>query len=210
MGFKTIVQPSVEPLTIDEARLHLRTDDDLTSETELDEAEDTEIMQMVSAAREHAEKLTGLYLAPRTVEQTLDRFPVCDKAIQLQAQPWRGLDSIEYTLQADGSMVPVDDAVFVIDDYVQPARVRLKFEQQWPQDARCDTNAVRVRYVVGYGTIANTPPDVLPLPADIRSAMLLIVGHLYENREETTALALESLPFGVMTLLGLNRENLGV
>lgn len=208
MGFKTINEPTSEPIPIAECRLHLRVDDDLTSETALDEAEDADILLKLGAAREYCEGVLGVYLAPRLVEQTLDRFP-CG-AIILEAGPVRLIDSIEYPLAEDGTPTEIDPLVFSLNDYVKPARVDLAFETNWPTDARAGTNAVRVRYVVGYGTINDSPPDVLAVPKDIRAAMLLILGHLYDNREESTAAALQSIPLGVHALLSLKRVNRGV
>jgi Phage gp6-like head-tail connector protein len=40
------------------------------------------------------------------------------------------------------------------------------------------------------------------LPYTIKQAMLLVLGHLYEHREENSEIALKSLPFGVKDLLG--------
>lgn len=39
------------------------------------------------------------------------------------------------------------------------------------------------------------------IPKTIIAAMLLIIGHLYENREQTTALSLKTLPLGVENFL---------
>lgn len=66
------------------------------------------------------------------------------------------------------------------------------------------TRTVTVRYRAGYapaGTGANLKSTV---PAPIRHAVLLLVGHLYSNREAISALPAkpEELPLGVDALLG--------
>jgi hypothetical protein len=48
---------------------------------------------------------------------------------------------------------------------------------------------VKVRYVAG------------DLPAAVKSALLLTVGHLFENREASAPIALQELPLGVKSLL---------
>lgn len=55
-----------------------------------------------------------------------------------------------------------------------------------------------VQYAANYTGVdfAATPPDAL-----VRRAMLLIVGHLQDNREASTALALSLLPLGVHNIL---------
>ena len=73
--------------------------------------------------------------------------------------------------------------------YIEP-----KAGFSWPStDDRPD--ALQAVFRIGYG---DTPADV---PASIVHAAKLIIGHLYENREETTALRLAQLPLGVSALI---------
>jgi uncharacterized phiE125 gp8 family phage protein len=56
------------------------------------------------------------------------------------------------------------------------------------------------------GTGTNYIMDVdRSLPEKIKTAILLIIGHLYEHREETIETALHSIPLGAKTLLMQNR-----
>lgn len=209
MGFKTIIAPTVEPIPVADCRQHLRLDldGDLASETDVDEAEDALILDKLGAAREYAEGVLGLYLAPRTVEITFERFP-CRNWIELQGSPVRQIESVEY-IDEDGAPVELDPLLYSFNDYVTPARLDLTYQSAWPE-MRGGPNALRVMYVVGYGTISDSPPDTLQLPRDLRAALLLLLGHLYENREDSSAVALEKIPLGVHALLSLKRETLGV
>jgi uncharacterized phiE125 gp8 family phage protein len=64
----------------------------------------------------------------------------------------------------------------------------------WPAtEARED--AITATFRCGYGDAA---ADV---PASIRQAIILTVGHLYEHREASTMLKLEVLPLGVASLV---------
>lgn len=68
----------------------------------------------------------------------------------------------------------------------------------WPSvDDRPD--ALQAVFTCGYGDAASA------IPATIRHAAKLLVGHLYENREETTALRLARLPFGFDALIHPHR-----
>lgn len=55
-------------------------------------------------------------------------------------------------------------------------------------------------------------PEALPmvLNAAVRAAMLLILGHLYANREDVATTAVNKLPMGAHSLLYPHRVGLGV
>lgn len=64
----------------------------------------------------------------------------------------------------------------------------------WPStDDRPD--ALQAVFTCGYGEAAEN------VPASIIHAAKLLIGHFYENREESTALQLKALPFGVAALI---------
>jgi uncharacterized phiE125 gp8 family phage protein len=68
MGLKVITAPTVEPVTLTEAKLHQRVD--LSADDDL-------ITMWITSIREHAEHLTERTLAPATYLLYLDAFP-CD------------------------------------------------------------------------------------------------------------------------------------
>lgn len=61
---------------------------------------------------------------------------------------------------------------------------------------------------VAAGSAGDTPPMVVN--DLVRSAMLLLVAHLYENREDVTYGAPVQLPTGARVLLGPYRKGMGV
>ncbi|GJD58144.1 head-tail connector protein [Methylobacterium dankookense] len=65
------------------------------------------------------------------------------------------------------------------------------------------TRTVTVRYRAGYPSTGTGADRKTTVPAPIRHAILLMVGHLYSNREAVSALPAkpEELPFGVSALL---------
>ena len=51
------------------------------------------------------------------------------------------------------------------------------------------------------GTVPESDPDGLLIEADIKLALMLVVGHWFENREETSDAQKVSIPFGFNALL---------
>ena len=70
----------------------------------------------------------------------------------------------------------------------------------WPvtQDR---SDAIRIEYVAGYGT---SPSDV---PETLRHAMMLLIGHWYDNRENTMMDELSNIPYGFDMLLDMHRRS---
>lgn len=70
----------------------------------------------------------------------------------------------------------------------------------WPvtQDR---SDAIRIEYVAGYGT---SPSDV---PETLRHAMMLLIGHWYDNRENTMMDELNNIPYGFDMLLDMHRRS---
>jgi uncharacterized phiE125 gp8 family phage protein len=60
-------------------------------------------------------------------------------------------------------------------------------------------NAIKIRYITGYGDKAANVPE------DYRQAILILVAHLFENREQTTDIKLTNIPFSIYDILGIDR-----
>ncbi len=191
---KVITPPTVEAITLEEAHLHLRLD---VYDSPPAHPDDPLILGLISAAREWAEKFTGRSIGERLLELGLDRFPHLHHgrdwlhvprpgmplarhpmAIELPGGPVNALDHLIYTDAAgvDQTMVGLQ-----LDTYQEPARVLPPISTCWPS-TQVRMGAVRVRYWAGYGS-ADDSPSKTPLPTPIKQAMLLVIGHLYENRE---------------------------
>lgn len=115
------------------------------------------------------------------------------------------------TVAGDAAIeVTVAPTDYELDVYAQPARLQLAYGASWPT-ARSQANSVKVRYVAGY-TAPGASPQPYPLPKVAKAAMLLMLGHLFKNREavNVTAQAME-VPLGVQALLDKvpNRESTG-
>lgn len=179
-----VTPPEVEPVLLSEAVEHLRLDS-LDEEAWLNRA--------IRAAREHVEAFTGRALITQTLEVALEGWP--GATLALPRPPLASVTSIKYFDQA-GVEATVSSGDYLVDTRSTPGRVLLRTPASWPGVTLQAANGVVVRYVAGYG---DEPEDV---PAAMRQAILLLVGHLYENREATlTGTIVTTMPFGVERLL---------
>jgi uncharacterized phiE125 gp8 family phage protein len=160
----TVVESSAypsEPLTLDDAKTHLRvTSDD----------DDTYIQGLISAAHIQVENDTGLTLMRTTKYWYMDRFP---QEIWLPGFPLISVTSITY-LDGDGATQTVSSADYVVDINWIWGRVMLAYGDTWPA-TRSIKNSVTVTYVAGYS-------DVASIPASLMHAMKLLISHWYEFR----------------------------
>lgn len=161
------VAPSdgAEPVTIEEAKLHLRVDGD---------DENAFIGDLIKAARSEVENLCGRQLLTATWVLNLDAFPGSG-TILLPVSPMQSITSITYT-DIGGDSQTVSTSVYDSDTASAIPRIFLKAGKSWPS-AQSITNAVTVTFVAGYGN------DRADVPDCARSAILLLVGTLYRNRE---------------------------
>lgn len=159
-----ITPPASEPVTLSDAKAHLRVD--ATDEDAL-------ISAMIGAARETAEHMTGRAFITQTLELTLDAFPV--GAIAIPRPNLLTVTSVKYddTAGVEQTVSPADYVVLIKPT---PGLVYPADGVSWPA-TRDMKAAVRVRYTAGYGASSAA------VPAAIKSWMLLRVGALYKHRE---------------------------
>jgi uncharacterized phiE125 gp8 family phage protein len=165
-------QPTHEPITIAEAKAHLRVDGS---------DEDGYIAGCILAARHHAEAVTRRALVPREWKQTYNYFPA---EIVLPVTPVQTVDAIKY--------IDRDGVEQTLASYQQSGeRIVPAFEQHWPETRRV-VDAVSVEFTAGYDDV----------PADIRAALLLLVAHYFEQRQPTiNATVVSVVPMSVDALL---------
>lgn len=190
-----------ELITLETARLHLRLDTEGSPPAHPDDAL---VTTLITVARESAEAYLGKAIVRQTYTLALDEFP--RDAIELGTWPVNAITSITYK---DGNNVQqtVASADYFLDNYSQPARAALQPGKSWPATASV-ANAVVVTFNAGYTT--GDSPDPYPMPKAVEQAMLLTIGHLYENREAVTTDKKAELPMGAMYLLTPHRIRMGV
>lgn len=164
MALQRIAAPAAEPVSLAEAKVHLRV---------IHDAEDASISRMIRAAREHLDGRDGILgraLVTQTWELVMDSFPV--GPIQIPLPPLQSITSVKY-LDADGQEQTLATSDYVVDVASEPGWIAPV--DVWP--VTFDTvNAVRIRFVAGYG-------DASAVPAALAQAILLAVGDLWANRQ---------------------------
>lgn len=186
MALKLITAPAAEPVSASEAKSHLRVDTT---------ADDTYVGTLITVARQNVESHLRRALISQTWEVVLDAFPA--GVIRLPKPPLASVTSIKYT-DDEGNESTYSSDNYVVDSDTEPGRVVLKSGQTWPAVTLAAANGVRVRYVAGYGAAGSNVPQA------IRQAILLVIGSLYENREDVLVaqgVSIGVLPFGVVALL---------
>ena len=184
--------PAVEPLTVAEAKLHLRVDisDD-----------DVFIGTLITAAREWVEAYLDRTLITTQLILRAAEFPT--EELELARPPMVASGTatavvITYTL-ADTTTATLSTALYRVDRTSTPGNVAPIINGTWPSDVIEDANAVAVTYWAGYG------PTSASVPATIRHAMLMLIGHWYEQRSAVlTATISKPLEFAVESLLASN------
>jgi uncharacterized phiE125 gp8 family phage protein len=202
MKYRVTVQPTAQPISLDEARTHLRV---TPFGSPLAHPDDAYISALIAAAREWCEEYLRRALSTQTIELGLDEFPT---SIELPLAPVQSVESIIYIDNA-GAEQTVATSVYTLDTYNDT--IELQYNQSWPA-TRTQDNAITVTIVVGYTN--GESPDTFPFPSPIKAAMLLIIGNLYENRVQDamsgSRLTFNSLPLGVYSLLQPYRLGLGL
>lgn len=181
---------ATEVITLADAKVHLR----LGSGVHPD---DSYITGLITAAREWTELYIERAIGSQTLEIALDVFPDAFKLVPYV----QSITSITY-LDASGALQTITGTDYVLDNYSNPAWVVPAFGKVWPATYEV-ANAVKIRFVAGYD-VAN------PVPQTIVAAMKLMIGHLYENRQENVSATINELPMGVMALLQPYRINVGL
>ncbi len=185
---RVVVEPIEEPVTLAEAKKHLRVDHD---------DDDTLIMDRIVTARRSCEIEARRAFVTQTLEMSLEEWPG-DEDIDLPWPPLQSVTSIKY-IDIDGVTHTFDAANYVVYTNVEPGEVYLKWNAVWPSAQLQPGPSIAIRYVAGYGLAT-------AVPALYKAAILLLVGHLYENREAVVVGTIATqLPMAVADLLNKER-----
>ncbi len=193
MGTITITDPVSEPVSLELGRLQARVTAEGSPPTH---PEDALIEIYIGAAREWAEDYTGLALATATLELQLDAFPEAE--IEITRGPVQSILSVTY-IDDDEVEQTIDPTNYTLDESSDRIWLLPASGFTWPT-AGDFSNAVRIRYFGGYN-LAGESPTTKRLPKRATLAMLLVVGHLWENRSESIEKALLTIPMGAKVFL---------
>lgn len=188
--------PAVEPVSLAEAKAHLRLDGS---------DEDGLVARLVAAARAHVEGRTSRALVDQGWRCVLDRWPPRGE-VRLRPAPVSAVTAVTiYDANGDGRVTAADD--YAVDTASAPARLRLKPGLSWtcaaggagwagaglgggaacgadgawtgvaggPADPGSPLNGIEIDFDAGYAAGA--------VPAPLVQAMLMLVAHWHEHRE---------------------------
>jgi uncharacterized phiE125 gp8 family phage protein len=162
MSLTLIAGPTSEPVSLAEAKDHCRIDAT---------HDDALISRLILTARQHVETYTRRALLTQTWDQTADALGA---ELVLERPPVQSVTSVKYldTSGAEQTLAPSQYRLVkraTGEFVIVPA-----YGVQWPA-AQPVESSVTVRFVAGYATTATVPEP-------LRHALLLLVGHWYEQR----------------------------
>lgn len=175
MGLVQVAPPDSYPVTLEEAKRHLRVDHSFEDDYI------THLIAVSTAFFDGPGNILGRVLAPQTWELTLPAFPPLE--IPLVVGPLIDVISVQY-LDEDLVSSVVDPASY----YENRERVSVfpVSDFSWPATAVVP-DSVRVTFESGYedapAPSGSPEPFVSTVPIQIRQAILLMIGYFYENRE---------------------------
>ena len=184
-----ITGPSVEPISVADAKRHLRvehSDDDLL------------IKRLIETAVSMVD-VTGV-LGKAMITQTWGEwFAPNPSQIVLSLGPIQSVSAIKYYDTDNVLQTDTLSNYFVLGTSGRTT-IKPKSGYNWPTTFTRD-DAIKIEYVIGYG---DTFRDV---PSTVRHALFMLVAHYYENREnELIGTVSKTLPFGFEALIDSERN----
>jgi uncharacterized phiE125 gp8 family phage protein len=185
--------PSAEPITLEEVRFNLHVDS---------EDDNDDLSRLIVVARRTVETVTRRVLMPQTWIARYNGFPKGLGCIELPYPPCRAVTSVKYydseavlqtlspTTGYQVSGLPISD---VCSD--TPAAIHLRYGEIWPAVELGRVEGVQIEFTCGY-------PSANSVPAEIKQAMHLMIGHWYANKEDSlVGTIITKIPNGAETLL---------
>jgi uncharacterized phiE125 gp8 family phage protein len=164
--YKILTQPATEPITLTEAKLHLRVSNTLENDL---------ITSLIVAARKWVENFTWRPLITQTWTLFFDFSDVQeikDRTINISKNPVQTISSVKYydstntlvTLNSSNYYTNLGGDIAIIN-FINPLPTIYN---------RID--ALQIEFVCGYGNAASVPDN-------IKSAIYLTLTSLYDNRD---------------------------
>lgn len=166
-NWKVTTAPASEPISTADAKTYLNVSTSLHN---------TLIDNLVSAARVHYERYTGSAVISQTITQVWE-FTPCEAEFELAVSPLiiSTLPILSY-VDANGSYQTWAASNYTLDSISPLARIVKNSTASWPTVGDFP-NRWKCVYLAGYA-------DATSVPEDIIDSILLMVGFLYENRED--------------------------
>jgi len=167
------------PVSLLEICSHLKvdyTDVDSDGVIELDSDISTELESIISAGTDAIEDITSRKLVTQTWKYFIDCFP-CGSFIKI---PFGNLQSVTHVKYKDSAGITTTMAVttqYIVElNGDQCGRIVLPYAATWPSFTAYPSNPIEVQFVCGWD-------DTGEIPQKIKSAIKLVCGDIYANRE---------------------------
>lgn len=156
--------PAAEPVTLAEAKAHLRV---------AHADEDSLISTLIASARRHVEARTGLLLIQQNWTCYADDWPE-DGVMALPLAPLIAVDEVAVFGDDDVKAV-IDPAHYYVDLASRPPRLLQRGSRVWARPGRIG-NGIAISVTAGFG------PSSDAVPAPLREAILQLIAHWFEHR----------------------------
>jgi uncharacterized phiE125 gp8 family phage protein len=156
--------PTVEPLSLAEAKAHLRLE---TS------ADDALVASLMITSRLHIEAALGLALTAQDWTLVLDAWPATG-VVNIPMRPVTAVTAVRVRA-SDGTPSVVPTATYVFEGAGLPPRL-VPASGALPNPGRA-AGGIEIDFTAGFGTTAGSVPE------PIRQALKLLVAHWYEHRD---------------------------
>ncbi len=156
--------PAIEPVTLAEAKAHLRIDT---------ASEDALIASIILTSRLHIETALGLGLINQTWMMVLDRWPG-GGAVDIPIAPLQAVTAVRVRNSA-GTAIAVSPTNYLVDIVSKPPR--LVWNNSAPTFPGVPVNGIEIDLSVGFGAASAS------VPGPLKHAILMLTAHWYEHRD---------------------------
>lgn len=174
LRYKLKTPPLFHPVTLAALKRNLRIP---TTDTDTDR--DDLLLDLIIAATEKAQELTGRQFARATYTLYLDEYSYVDE-VEIDLGPVEAISSVKYYAPGASSLTTVTSTKYQLDKTELTARLR--FLESFSPDTD-KLNPVEIEFTNGWATAHE-------MPATIRAAIILFATEAYlnpENRSEITS-----------------------
>jgi len=181
--------PLITPITIEEVKAQLRVEHD---------DDDTILTRLIDVAVTYTDVRGALGQAMITQKwaQWINANP--PQNVSLILGPVQDVTAIKY-YDTDGVLQTDDINNYQVFGTDFATVISPKDSFTWPVSQQ-RSDAIKIEYEIGYGD------EITSVPQTIRHALMLLIGHWYDNREQTGVDELSNIPFGYEEMLNLHRN----
>lgn len=181
--------PLITPITLEEVKAQLRVEHD---------DDDTILTRLIDVAVAYTDVRGALGQAMITQKwaQWINSNP--PQNVSLILGPVQSVTAVKY-YDTDGVLQTDDVNNYQVFGTEFATVISPKDSFAWPVSQQ-RSDAIKIEYEIGYGDA------ITDVPQTIRHALMLLIGHWYDNREQTGADELSNIPFGYEEMLNLHRN----